>query len=110
MSSGGGCPATTTVSSSASGSSSTIESVAPRWRPIEASSRFNIERTSVSGWPCTMYGAEGDPDLGHHGCGQHPAADDVADHERKTPVVELEDVVPVPADLHAGAGRQVLGA
>ncbi len=60
--------------------------------------------------PLQQVRAQGDPDLGHHRGGDHAAADDVADHEREAAVGELEDVVPVAADLDPRAGGEVLGA
>jgi hypothetical protein len=44
--------------------------------------------------------------LAHHGRGLHPAAHDVADDEHQR-VVELDDVVPVTADLRAARTGEV---
>jgi hypothetical protein len=54
--------------------------------------------------------AEGSSDFGHHRGRQDAAPDHITDHEHELSVSELDDVVPVPSDLDAGTGRQVLGA
>ena len=45
--------------------------------------------------------------LAHHGGGGQAVADTVADDQRDAPVVEVDDVVPVAADLQRAAGRVV---
>ena len=47
--------------------------------------------------------------LAHHRGGAHAAAHDVAHHERGAPGAEVDDVVPVAADLRPGHARAVVG-
>ena len=48
--------------------------------------------------------AQRGPDLAHDGGGEHATADHVADHEREATVGQLEDVIPVAADLDPRSG------
>ena len=54
-------------------------------------------------------GAEGVAKLAHHRRGLHALADDVADDEADRAVLELDDVVPVSADVDADRAREVPG-
>ena len=53
--------------------------------------------------------AEGVAKLAHHRGGLHAFADDVADDEPDRSVLELDDVVPVSADVDAHGAREVPG-
>ena len=93
----------------ARGSTTRYTSVAKADSIIPSTSLSSRETTVVRIVVLEGERAERVPQLPHHRGGLNALADDVADDEADRAVLELDDVVPVSADVDADRARQVAG-